>query len=242
MRRTLHLMDYGSCRPIRKPLISEENRRKRLEWCLEHKAWTLDDWKMVAWSDESRYTLFSTDGRRRVWRLPHEALDPSCMVPTVQASGGSCMVWAMFSWHALGPLVILRGSQNASDYLNVLEEQVRPFMQQYPPSGHGYYQDDNAPIHRARVVTEWFASNQTTLRHLSWPAQSPDLNPIEHIWDVLERRIRRLSVQPSSLGHLETLLLEEWNRITPHIFQYLVESIPRRINAVLSAKGGPTKY
>jgi len=63
------------------------------------------DWKNVAWSDESRFLLRHSDGRVRIGRKQNENMDPSCLVTTVQAAGGDLMVWGMFSWHTLGPLV-----------------------------------------------------------------------------------------------------------------------------------------
>ena len=82
-------MAYGSKRPTRVPLLTERHRLQRLTCARNHLGWTLDDWKTVAWSDESRFQLIRGDGRIRVWRRPHEAMDPSCQQGTVQAGGGS---------------------------------------------------------------------------------------------------------------------------------------------------------
>jgi hypothetical protein len=91
-------MNFGSRRPIRKPLITTINKKKRVAWCKKYLHWTSDDWKRVLWSDESRFTIFCTDGHVKIWRNPHEAMDPSCLVPTVHSSGGGIMVWGSFSW------------------------------------------------------------------------------------------------------------------------------------------------
>jgi len=82
------------------PLLSAKNRKRRLQFAQAHQNWTIEDCKNVAWSDESH-----SDGRVRIWRKEHESMDPSCLVSMVQAGVGGVMVWGIFSWHTLGPLV-----------------------------------------------------------------------------------------------------------------------------------------
>ena len=85
---------------LREPLISEGNRTKRLKFAREHKDWT--QWKKVMWSDGSRFTLFQSDVRIRIRREADEVMPPSCLVPTVQACGGSAVIWCCCSWSGLG--------------------------------------------------------------------------------------------------------------------------------------------
>ncbi len=94
-RRTLKQMGYSSRRPHRVPLLSAKNRKRRRQFTQAHQNWTIEDWKSVAWSDESRFLLQHSDGRVRNWRKKHESMDPSCLVSTVQAGGG-VMVWGIF--------------------------------------------------------------------------------------------------------------------------------------------------
>ncbi len=89
------------------------------------------------------------------------------------------------------------------------------------------FQDDNAPVHRARVVKEWMEENEIT--NILWPAQSPDLNPIEHLWDVLKRKVRKHKPHSKNLNELMVVLEEKWYEIEPEILENLVESMPRRI-------------
>ncbi len=100
-RRTLKQMGYSSRRPHRVPLLSAKNRKRRLQCTHAHQNWTIENWKNVAWSDESRFLLQCSDGRVRIWRKEHESMDPSCLVSTVQAGGGGVMVWGIFSWHTV---------------------------------------------------------------------------------------------------------------------------------------------
>ncbi|KAK0146198.1 Transposable element Tcb2 transposase [Merluccius polli] len=109
------------------------------------------------------------------------------------------------------------------------------------PSSDGYFQQDNAPCHKARIISDWFLEHDNEFTVLKWPPQSPDLNPIEHLWDVVEREIRIMDVQPTNLQQLRDAIMSIWTKLTEECFQYLVESVPRRIKAVLKAKGGPTR-
>ncbi len=93
-----------------------------------HQNWTIEDWKNVAWSDESRFLLQHSDGRVRIWHKEHESMDPSCLVSTVQAGGGGVMVWGIFSWHTLGPLVPIELRLNATAYLSIVADHVYLFM------------------------------------------------------------------------------------------------------------------
>ncbi len=174
-RRTLKQMDYSSRRPHRVPLLSAKNRKWRLQFTQDHQNGTIKDWKNVAWSDESRFMLRHSDGRVRIWHKEQESMDPSCLVSTVQAGGGGVMVWGIFSWHTLGPLVPIEHRLNATAYLSIAAGHVHPFMTAVYPSSDGYFQQDNAPCHKTQIILEH--DNEFTL--LKWPPQSPDLNPIE---------------------------------------------------------------
>ncbi|XDV46894.1 hypothetical protein PO909_016698 [Leuciscus waleckii] len=190
-------------------------------------------------------TEITTRYKVRIWRKQNENMDPSCLVTTVQAGGG-VMVWGMFSWHTLGPLVPIGHRLNATAYLSIVSDHVHPFMTTMYPSSDGYFQQDNAPCHKARIISNWFLEHDNEFTVLKWQSQSqsqsPDLNPIEHLWDVVERELRALDVHPTNLHQLQDAILSIWANISKECFQHLVESMPRRIKAVLKAKGGQTQY
>ena len=80
VHHTLLSMGLGSCRPVRAPMMTPVHRRKHLQWACEHRKWTLEQWKKVAWSDESRFLLDHVDGHVRVHCLPGEVMAPGCTV------------------------------------------------------------------------------------------------------------------------------------------------------------------
>ncbi len=140
--RTQKQMGYSSRRPHRVPLLSAKNRKQRRQFAKAHQNWTVEDWKNVA-SDESRFLWRHSDGRVRIWHKEHESMDPSCLVLTVQAFGGGVMVWRIFSWHTLGPLVPIEHHLNATAYPSIVADHIHPFMTTVYPSSDGFFQQDN---------------------------------------------------------------------------------------------------
>ena len=142
----------------------------------------------------------------------------------------------------MGFLVRIDDRVNSQRYIEkILDYHVIPFLEQFEEeNGEYFFQQDNTPIHtslRTRTFMEEVAITQ-----LPWAGQSPDLNPIEHMWDELERRIRARTNSPKNLGELESLLQECWLQIQREVYQKLVESMNRRIDAVIKARGYPTRY
>ncbi len=128
-------------------------------------------------------------------------------VSTVQAGGGGVMVWGIFFWHTLGPLVPIEHRLNATAYLSIVADHVHPFMTTVYPSSDGYFQQHNAPCHKAQIISDWFLEHDNEFILLKWPPQSPDLNPIEHLWDVVEQEIHIMDVQPTNLQKLRNAIM-----------------------------------
>ncbi len=134
------------------------------------------------------------------------------------------MVWGIFSWHTLGPLVPIEHFLNATVYLSIVADHVHPFMTTVYPSSDRYFQQDNANghYHKAQIISDWFLEHDNEFSLLKWPPQSPDLNPIEKLRDVVEREIRIMDVQPTNLQQLCDAISSICTKISEKCFQHLV--------------------
>ncbi|GBN82636.1 hypothetical protein AVEN_274464-1 [Araneus ventricosus] len=140
--------------------------RYRLKCCSEHL--TTDEWKRVTWSDESRFLIHHVDGRVRIRRPPGEQLLPSCTAGHTQAGGGGIMLWATFAWAVLGPVVGVKQTMKAVNYLSIIANQLHPYMAFIFPTGNGIFQQSNALCHKARIVLGWFEEHTDEFHLMSW--------------------------------------------------------------------------
>ncbi len=90
-----------------------------------------------------------------------------------------------------------------------------------------YFQQDNAPYHKAQIILDRFLEHDNEFSLLKWPPQSPDLNQIEHLWDVVEREILIMDVQPTNLQQLCDAIMSIWTKISEECFKHLVESVTK---------------
>ncbi|GFW24975.1 transposable element Tcb2 transposase [Trichonephila clavipes] len=157
---------------------------------------------------------------------------------TVKHGGGTIMVWGCMAPTGVGNLVIIDGIMNQYSYLNTLKNNPSQCASKLGPDGSFTFQQDNELKHTARVDREWLLYN--VRKQVKTPPQSPDLNPIEHLWDYLDRQIRKQEIKTKN--DLKKALLEEWQKIPSSVTQNLVKSVPSRLRAVIKAKGYPTNY
>ena len=236
VRKYIYDEGLGSYATRKKPRLTAEQRKKRFKWCKEKHNWE-EEWKQVIWSDESRFALFESDGHVRVWRSPGEAYNQDCIQSTVKFGGGSVMFWGCFGWHGVGPLVVVEGNMNSDDYVNILANSFIPWVSNYPGS---IFQQDGASCHTSSYSVWWMSTHNVPI--LDWVAQSPDLNPIENLWNYLDYQVRKRKPLPKSKQELIDVVKEEWKKISLETLHHLILSLSNRIKAVIKAKGGHTKY
>ncbi|CAD6189707.1 unnamed protein product [Caenorhabditis auriculariae] len=249
VKRRLNAAGIMGRRPVKKPLISEKNRAARVKWAKEHLNWTRQDWNKILWSDESKFLLFGSDGIQWVRRPIGSRYHPKYQLPTVKHGGGSCMVWGAFSGSGIGPLHRVNGIMDKHVYKDILQNQMLPHLR---AMGRGsVYHQDNDPKHtslfvKVRKLTsnsygyetqDWFKSRRVNV--MGWPSQSPDLNPIEHLWEELERRCANKRAKKCNEKFAQ--LLSEWNQIPMSTIDTLLNSMQRRCQAVIDARGFATK-
>ncbi|CAD6207872.1 GSCOCG00012710001-RA-CDS [Cotesia congregata] len=192
-------------------MLTPRHRRARLAYAHDHHHWGRRQWTSVLWNDESRFCLHGSDRRSLVWRGRGERDRDGFTRPVTAFNGGSVMVWAGVSFNTRTPLVIVRGTLTTDRYVDeILRPHVLPMRTRMVARRFILMQDNARPHTAVRTRTFLRANNVTTLNH---PAMSPDLNPIEHVWDMLGRRLRQDYPQLHNLHQLTQALLRCWQGI-----------------------------
>ena len=227
-------------RPCVRTLLLPRHRAERLRWSRAHLRWRLREWGAVLFSDESRFSLDHSDGRIMVYRRVGGRYQNACIRQRRAFGDGSVMVWGGISVHGRTPpphhLVIMNGNLNAHRYL---EEVVRSHVLLFVRGQRRNmtFQQDNARPH----------AFMNFLRHenvlvMAWPSMSPDLSPIEHVWDEMDRRLRQQPNQPVTLQGLGEALQELWQEIPQAFHANLVASMRCRCQECVNGRGGHTHY
>jgi transposase len=238
-------------RAKKRPELTEAHAASRLLWCKCRRHWKTERWREYMWSDEC--SVERGKGGEIVWVWGHhiDKWKPTHVETYKAGKQMSIMVSAAFWGNAeRSDLLILerdfeskKHGYSANSYIAILEQLVIPnytegliFMQ------------DNASIHTAQKVTEWFANHG--IRVTDWPPYSPDLNPIEHAWKRLKDTTSKMFPElwasdcesEEARTAMEQALKEAWATIPALFFEQLVESMERRVQACIDAEGWHTKY
>jgi len=221
---------------VKKPLLLPRHIKARVEFAKQYQNWTKDDWAKVIWSDETKICLHGSDGRRWTWKRPDEPLQNKHVKQTIKFDK-SVMAWGCFSRAGVGDICIIEDKLTSAKYVRILSTHMQPSAARLV--GPEYiFQQDNDPKHTANNTKGWLS--RKNIHVLQWPAQSPDLNPIENLWSHLKQEIRKAQV--TGMDELVEKMQECWKSISPDYCERLVDSMPSRIDQVLRNRGLWTKY
>ncbi|GFT80841.1 transposable element Tcb2 transposase [Trichonephila clavipes] len=204
-------------RPIVCVPLTRQHRTARLQWCREHHNWTEQDWACVLFSDESRFSLSSDCRRQLIWRESGTAYRPENIQEKDQYPTCSIMVWAGIMINGRTRLhVVVNGTMMGQRYIDeVLLPHVRLF--------------------RGAVDSEG-------IQRLVWPVRSPDLKPIENVWDALGRQVSGRNYPPTNKNTLIRALTEEWDKLPQQLLDNVVQSMVRRVECCITLHGGHIPY
>ncbi|GFW55920.1 transposable element Tcb2 transposase [Trichonephila clavipes] len=217
-RRLGHIGLYAR-RPVRCVPLTATHCRLRLTWSREHVLWAPQQWSCVMFSDESRFSLQSGSRRTLIWREPGTRYHQENTIERHRYGGAGWPVWGGIILGSRTDLHVQSVTMTGHIYRDViLEQHVRLFL-----GAEFLFMDDNARPHHANIIDECLQSEDIT--RMDWPAYSPDLNPIEHVWDMLGRRIAARQPPPTCLPELRRALLDEWCNIRQDQIDNLILSM-----------------
>jgi hypothetical protein len=188
------------------------------------------------WSDESKFEI-RYHASRKVWRKDGQRYNPKNTIKTVKHDK-SVMVWGCFSYWGVGRLYRINGIMKKEHYHSILQRQMIPSAAGLFLGRPWIFQQDNDPKHMALINKRYLENKGVNI--LNWPAQSPDLNPIENLWNELDRQLQNRDC--NSEDELFDTLKDGWDDLTAEYMEKLVDSMPRRCAAVIAANGNGTKY
>lgn len=224
-----------------KPLLTDEYVAKRKTWADKHKEWTLSKWKKVWFTDESKFNIIGSDGKRYCRRRVGEALRPDKVKKKVKHGGGNIKVWGCISWEGTGRLALVDGNLDAVQYCQILDSAFMGSLRDRGKSIRSIiFQQDNDPKHTSRRAREYFEDQ--SFDKMAWPPGSADMSIIEHVWDKVDDQIRARNPLPRNKNDLWVALQEEWEKVDIEYIQNLYRSMTTRVAALDEVKGSYTKY
>ena len=238
VRRFMIKNGFNLSKLPKKPFISDNNQEKRLIWAKNYIEKTSDFWDNIIWSDETMVRSNPQHKDLFVKVRKGEIRRKNLVNSKSQNEGVRVMFWGCFSKHEFGPLVAVEGILNSKKYKELLEKYLLPIFEK--SNRQLIFMQDNAPIHKSKLVTDFLADNGIPV--LQWPAQSPDLNPIENMWAVLKAKRARQKSTPKTKKDLIDQMSELWSNIETDFRQNLSNSIPKRLSEVIRNKGKQTSY
>lgn len=241
VRRTLKSSGLKSYSRQKKPCLTKKHVKDRLLFAQSHKNWDFFDWNKLIFSDESKFNVHGSDGGKRVWCFKNSLLHESNIQSTKKFGGGNVMVWGCITSKGVGKIIRVSNKMASAEYCTTLTNGlIDTYITKNMKPSEYVFQQDNAPCHNSKESLNWLETNN--IPYIKWPANSPDLNPIENVWNMLEIKIRKRSASFYNAEDLWKIIEEEWYKIPKKDISNLYFSMCSRIDAVIKAKGHNTKY
>lgn len=215
---------------------TDENLRRRISFAEGYSRWAEDDWARVMFSDETHFYL-GHHGREYVQRPVGAALDPKYTRKTERLKG-KVSLWGCICAGGLGHAELYVDSLDARRYQSILALNLASSAHQFWPCGQWWFQQDNWSVHTAGTSQVWFHNHGIDL--IDWPAWSPDLNPIENLWNDLKRRV--YAHHARTMEELEHWIGIEWAATDLEYISHICRNMPRRLQMLLDNEGHKISY
>jgi len=229
VRRRLVQAGFIFGETLKKPLLSERHCEKKLKWARENRN---RSWDNIIFSDET--TIRLNVYRKKVWHRAGRRV----VVRTVKHPA-KLNIWGCMSSKGFGKIFTFTSNLDRFKMVEIYNKTLLPSILKFGGSNTDWIlQEDNDPKHTSKLAKNWRAENN--VERLIWPAQSPDQNPIENVWHVL--KIRVCNEKPENLKELVRAVKKHWSRLSNEYAKKLVDSMNKRVQAVIESKGDYTMY
>lgn len=238
IRRHVIQKGFITVTPTCKPLLSVANINKRLNFANKYYKQPSEFFRGIVWSDET--SVQSWHRNRQIKIKVHSSLSAEARpkIWSLKSGSFSVMFWGCFTAAKKGPLVVLDGRVNSEMYSNLIEKKLVPFLDELTETY--VFMQDNCRIHTSKHSMQTFQDYGIPL--LEWPAQSPDLNPIENLWAIIKKRLEKFPYAPKNKKELITRVENIWEGLEISLLERLSLSVPHRLAEVRKNKGKSIKY